>query len=282
MRSLLIGLVVSAVLLPLGETAAGKTGLTNGLVSFGTCCGDGTTGIYTIRPDGTAQRHIYEPEFDDASLISAWSPNGKRIAYVARGGLWTMSATGTQNKRLTKGKGDTLAPTWSADGKQIAFVDLAAKHGSNYAIYVIGTNGKGLKRIVRGAKYQNNPAWSPSGKLIIFERANALWTVKPNGHGQKRIATGTSPSWSPDGKSVAFDRNGDVWTMKANGTGAQLVIDVPSSTAGIAWSPDSRWIGYAIADRGDVMLVRPDGTGGKRLTDEPDLFHSEPAWQPKP
>ena len=282
MRSLLIGLVVSAVLLPLGETAAGKTGTDERSRLLRHLLRRRDDGIYTIRPDGTAQRHIYEPEFDDASLISAWSPNGKRIAYVARGGLWTMSATGTQNKRLTKGKGDTLAPTWSADGKQIAFVDLAAKHGTNYAIYVIGTNGKGLKRIVRGAKYQNNPAWSPSGKLIIFERANALWTVKPNGHGQKRIATGTSPSWSPDGKSVAFDRNGDVWTMKANGTGAQLVIEVPSSTAGIAWSPDSRWIGYAIADRGDVMLVRPDGTGGKRLTDEPDLFHSEPAWQPKP
>ena len=81
--------------------------------------------------------------------------------------------------------------------------------------------------------------------------------MKPNGRGQKRVATGTSPSWSPDGKNVAFDRNGDLWTMKANGTGAQLMIDVPSSTAGIAWSPDGRWIAYAIADRGDVMLVHP-------------------------
>ncbi len=94
----------------------------------------------------------------------------------------------------------------------------------------------------------------------MFERANALWTVKPNGRGQKRIATGTSPSWSPDGQSVAFDRNGDLWTMNANGTGAQLVIEVPSSTAGIAWSPDSRWIAYATADRGDVMLVHPRRT----------------------
>jgi Tol biopolymer transport system component len=281
-RSLVVGLIVSAVLLPLGETAAGKTGRTNGVVSFGTCCGEGTTGIYTIRPDGTTERHIYKPTFDDASLVSAWSPNGHRIAYVAPGGLWTMTSTGTQDKRLTKGKGDTLAPTWSADGKQIAFVDLAAKHGSNYAIYVIDTNGKGLKRIVRGAKYQNNPAWSPSGKMIMFERANTLWTVKPNGHGQKRVATGTSPSWSPDGQSVAFDRNGDLWSMKANGTGAHLVIDVPSSTAGLAWSPDGHWIAYAIADRSDVMLVHPDGTGGKHLTDDDELFHSEPAWQPRP
>ena len=192
-----------------------------------------------------------------------------------------MSASGQQRRRLTKGNGDTLAPSWSPDGKQIAFVDRVAPHGSNYALYVIGRNGKGLKRIVGGARYQNNPTWSPSGKLIMFERGKMLWTVKPNGRGQKRLVAGTSPSWSPDGKNVAFSRNGDLWTMKAGGAGAHKITDVPSSTAGIAWSPDGRWIAYAIADRGDVMLVHPDGTSATPLTNEADLFHSEPAWQPK-
>ena len=285
MRPTFLAPLLGVLVLVAGGTAAGQSQRTNGLVSFGTCCGTDATGIYTIRQDGTGQKLIYEPKFDDASLISAWSPSGSRIAYVASaaGGVWTMSATGTQRKRLTRGKGDTLAPNWSPDGKQIVFVDLAAKHGSNYALYVIGSNGRGLKKIVGGARYQNNPVWAPSGKLIMFERANALWTVKPNGRAQKKVETGaSSPSWSPDGKSVAFDRNGDLWTMNANGTGAHLVIEVPSSTAGIAWSPDGRWIAYAIADRGDVKLVHPDGTGEKPLTSDDELFHSEPAWQPRP
>ena len=281
MRASVSGLILALFAVGVAGTADAAPRHTNGLVSFGSCCGD-STGIYTISSDGTAQRRIYVPRFDDSSLVSAWSPQGTRIAYVAPGGLWTMSPSGTQRKRVTRGKGDTLAPSWSPDGKQLVFVDLAAKHGTNYALYVIGSDGRGLKRIVRGAKYQNNPAWSPSGKVIIFERSGALWSVKPNGRAQKRVAVGTSPSWSPDGKSVAFDRNGDLWTMKANGTGAQLVTEVPSSAAGIAWSPDGRWIAYAIADRGDVMLVHPDGTGQKELTDEPDLFHSQPAWQPRP
>jgi Tol biopolymer transport system component len=280
-RSTAVALLPVSLLLALGSTAAGQSQRTNGLVSLGACCGS-ETGIYTIRQDGSGPKRIYEPKFDDASLASTWSPQGTRIAFVAPGGLWTMSATGTQRKRLTAGKGDALAPSWSPDGKQIAFVDLAAKHGSNYAVYVIGSDGTGLKRIVGGAKYQNNPAWSPSGKLIMFERANVLWTVKPSGRGQKRVAGGTSPSWSPDGKNVAFDRNGNLWTMKANGTGAHLVTDVPSSTAGIAWSPDGHWIAYGIADRGPAMLIHPDGSGSKRLTADDGLFHSEPAWQPRP
>lgn len=281
MRSPPLTLAILLLVLTLGSTATAETRPANGLVSFGACC-SGTTGIYVIHPDGTGERRIYAPEFDDESLVSAWSPRGKRIAYVAPGGLWTMAVNGQRRKRLTKGNGDTLAPTWSPDGKRIAYVDLAVENGSNYALFVIRTTGKGRKRIVRGAQYQNNPAWSPDGKLIMFERGDYLWTVKPTGRGQKRIGVGMSASWSPDGENVAFDKNGSVWVMKANGTDAHLVAQVPSSTAGIAWSPDGKWIAYAIADRGDVMLVRPDGSDEHALTDEPDVFHSEPAWQPKP
>jgi Tol biopolymer transport system component len=280
-RATVAALVLVSLAVGLGSAWADRSERTNGLVSFGACCGTDVVGIYTIDQDGSNEQRIFHPKFDDAPLASAWSPSGTRVAFVAPGGLWTMSASGQQRRRLTKGNGDTLAPSWSPDGKQIAFVDRVTPHGSNYALYVIGRNGKGLKRIVGGARYQNNPTWSPSGKLIMFERGNMLWTVKPNGRGQKRLAAGTSPSWSPDGKNVAFSRNGDLWTMKAGGAGAHKIADVPSSTAGIAWSPDGRWIAYAVADRGDVMLVHPDGTDATQLTDEADLFHSEPAWQPK-
>jgi len=280
-RRTVSGITLLSLVLAVAASAAAKPQTTNGVVSFGACC-SGSEGIYVIRPDGTGERRIFTPKFDDASLASAWSPGGNRVAYVAPGGLWTMSATGAKKKRLTKGNGDTLAPTWSPDGTALAFVDFVSPHASNYAIYVIRSDGRGLKRIVRGAPYQNTPSWSPNGKLIMFERGGALWTVKPNGTGQKRIATGTSPSWSPDGQSVAFDRGGNLFTMKANGSGAELIAEVPSSTAGIAWSPDGKWIAYAIADRGDVMLVRPDGSGSHRLTHDEDLFHSQPAWQPRP
>ena len=204
MRTTVAALVLVSLAVGLGSAWADRSQRTNGLVSFGACCGTDVVGIYTINQDGSGEQRIFHPRFDDAPLASAWSPLGTRVAFVAPGGLWTMSASGQQRKRLTKGNGDTLAPSWSPDGKQIAFVDRVAPHGSNYALYVIGRNGKGLKRIVGGARYQNNPSWSPSGKLIMFERGNMLWTVKPNGRGQKRLAAGTSAAGRRTARTLPF------------------------------------------------------------------------------
>jgi Tol biopolymer transport system component len=278
LRPLLAFLTLALVL---GSAASAGPAKSNGLVAFGVCCGS-EVGIYVIKPNGTGQKRIYKPKFDDASLDTAWSPKGTRIAYVATGGLWTMSSTGIARKQVTKGKGDTISPGWSTDGNRIAFVDLLKKGSRKYALYLIGADGSGLKRLVVGTPYVNDPAWSPSGKVIMFDRSDALWTVRPDGKGLTKIGEGTSPAWSPDSRHVAFDRKGDVWTMNASGTGPKILASVRSGTAGIAWSPDGQWIVYAQGDRGDLQLIHPDGTGTKRLTHQPDLFNSWPAWQPKP
>jgi len=278
-RSAAVGLTL-LIALAIGGTASGLSARTNGVVSFGACCGEGDTGIFTIKPNGTGQKRIYSPPFDDANLASAWSPNGTRIAYVAPGGLWTMSATGTARRRVTAGKGSTGSPTWSSDGRRIAYTDLSRKGSSTYALYVIGANGGTPKQIVSGSL--GTAAWSPTKPLILFDRARSLYTVSPSGAGLRRIGAGESGVWSPNGRRIAFDRGGSLWTMNANGSGAKKVVSVPSATAGIAWSPDSRWIAYGTGNRGDIQLVHPDGSGSTHLTHEPGLFHSQPAWQPKP
>lgn len=281
MRKLRLVALLVPFALALGSAASAGPAKTNGLVSFGACCGN-QVGIYVIKPNGTGQKRIFAPKFDDASLDTAWSPSGSSIAYVADEGLWTMSPSGTDRKQLTKGKGETSAPTWSADGKQIAFSDLNKTGGRNHDLYVINGDGSGLRRLVGGTGNDFAPAWSPSGKAIWFERGSNLWSVRPDGKDLKKIRAGGAPVWAPDGKSVAFDVKGAIWTMKASGVGAKLLVDIPSSEGGFAWSPDGQWIAYAIGDRGDVMLIHPGGTGKKRLTHQGALFHSEPAWQPLP
>ena len=165
-----------------------------------------------------------------------------------------MSASGQQRRRLTKGNGDTLAPSWSPDGKQIAFVDRVTPHGSNYALYVIGRNGKGLKRIVGGARYQNNPTWSPSGKLINCP--NGQYVVDGEAERQGSETAGrrdVSVLVAGRQERCLFAQRRSL-EMKAGGAGAHKIADVPSSTAGIAWSPDGRL--DRLCDRGTAATSR--------------------------
>ena len=270
-----LALLATAVSLAGASTTAPR----NGLVSFGVCCGS-EVGIYVITPGG-AQKRILKPKFDDANLDSAWSPSGRRLAYVAPGGLWTMSAAGTNRVRLTTGKGDTSSPTWSPDGKRIAFSDLNKAGGKRYDIYVIDADGSDLRKLIGSSSNDLSPAWSPNGSQIMFERDRSLWTARPDGKNQRRLRAGTSPAWAYDGRRIAFDFRGDIWTAHAAGGGARGVVDIRSSESGMAWSPDGRWIAYAIADRGDLIRIHPDGTGWQPLTHQSGLFHSQPSWQPK-
>jgi dipeptidyl aminopeptidase/acylaminoacyl peptidase len=90
-----------------------------------------------------------------------------------------------------------------------------------------------------------------------------------------KICTASSPSFSPDGKTIAYTSNiggvAQVWTVDAAGGYPQLVTAFDDAVTGVQWSPDGKWLAFALAPGGgmnvQVYLVRPDGSGVKRLTD---------------
>ncbi|AEV87522.1 Vegetative incompatibility protein HET-E-1 [Actinoplanes sp. SE50] len=66
------------------------------------------------------------------------------------------------------------------------------------------------------------------------------------GPAEKRITTGAGyarPRWSPDGRQLAVLRDGRLWTMKPDGTGQRRVSDRPAG--GASWSPDGKWLAFA-------------------------------------
>ncbi len=90
-----------------------------------------------------------------------------------------------------------------------------------------------------------------------------------------RVGASRSPSFSPDGKTIAFVSNlsglPQVWTVPAAGGFPTMVTSFDDPIGGIQWSPDGTWIAFSLAPGGgmntQVFLVRPDGTGLRRLTD---------------
>ncbi len=107
--------------------------------------------------------------------------------------------------------------------------------------------------------------------------------MRPDGSGQRLVARNASaPSWSPAGTHIAFIRGGDPWVMTRDGTSAKQVVHMPRQQASLAWSPDGRWLVAAPADRGDLMLIRADGSETKPLTSKRGYGHAWPCWQRLP
>ena len=90
-----------------------------------------------------------------------------------------------------------------------------------------------------------------------------------------RIGSASSPSFSPDGRTLAYVTNlgglPQVWTVDAAGGYPQLVTAFDDPVGFVEWSPAGEWLAFTLAPGGgmneQVYLVRPDGTGLKRLTD---------------
>ena len=90
-----------------------------------------------------------------------------------------------------------------------------------------------------------------------------------------KIGSATSPAFSPDGKRLAFVSNlsglPQIWVMDAGGSFPQAVTASDDPVGSVGWSPDGAWLAFTLAPGGgmnqQVYLVRPDGSGLKRVTD---------------
>jgi len=64
-------------------------------------------------------------QFPDANTTASearWSPDGKRVVYVADDQLWIADAGGTNPRKITSVNGGAVGPVWAPTGDRIAFV----------------------------------------------------------------------------------------------------------------------------------------------------------------
>jgi Tol biopolymer transport system component len=102
-------------------------------------------GTYTISPDGSRLRRVFGRYWGTGQQPD-WSPDGRRIAFVARRHIFTMTANGRRLRRLTDNFGDS-DPAWSPDGRYIAFI-------RDQDLYVMRANGKGVRQVVDGPDHE--------------------------------------------------------------------------------------------------------------------------------
>ncbi|MFE2283757.1 hypothetical protein ACFXDJ_06250 [Streptomyces sp. NPDC059443] len=207
--------------------------------------------------------------------------------------LYAISPSGGTPVKLTHTSTvSDVMPSWSPDGKRVAFV----RYGSGGAIdgiWTMKTTGDDLKE-VPGTKGASDPAWSPDGKRIAYAKPvgaqHEIYVADIDGTPAIRLtytaADDLHPTWSPDGKYLAFSRadaggNSRVMRIRLS-TLAETAVTGPSSHD---WTPDwshSDRIAFSRVDSSGfahLYLVRPDGTGLHPITAAP-FNDKNPSWSP--
>lgn len=152
-------------------------------------------------------------------------------------------------------------------------------------------------------------SFSPDGNWVLFTSTRGggaadIYRVRTDGTGLERLTD--SPAFddqavlSPDGKTMAFvsDRSGqaDIWLLDLESRKLRNLTDHPGGDFRPAWSPDGKWLAFSserdspkearrLANIGKtaphtaIFIMRPDGTGLRRLTD-PEIIAGSPSWSP--
>jgi TolB protein len=152
---------------------------------------------------------------------------------------------GENQRRITVNRVLNITPTWSPDGRSIAYTSYARGFPTIFVSLIY--EGRRLEPSTPGT--QNwLPAWSPDGTKIAFtsnrEGNPELYVMNRDGSNVRRLtnnpAIDTTPTWSPTGAQIAFtsDRSGSpaIYVMGADGLNLRRI-----STEGYCdratWSP---------------------------------------------
>jgi Tol biopolymer transport system component len=269
------------------------------LVALGRGDGGGQ-GLYVVDvTDGTARAIMLDGA---AKLRPAWSPDAGEIVMelaVGRSGyhLWAVRPDGTGLRQITgpplrpelpppppaearvtaylevaPGEGiDEVEerPTWSPDGREIAFVRPAAvprlhadESGIAHHLWAVGRDGTNARPLTDGPVHDLDPAWSPDGRRIAFTRYVDRDVIR-TGEGSHSAVR--------------------IWTIGADGSDLRLLTSEPAVYQAPSWSPHGDYLVCSRSTGGPTHLfvIPVHASGGEVLTDPDEDGDYDPVWRPE-
>jgi Tol biopolymer transport system component len=213
--------------------------------------------VALMNPDGSGRHDLKRTNAAYDGL--SWSPDGKRIAYVANskyglGEIAIVNVDGSGSVKLVPG----YDPAWSPDGSKIAYATLDS---NKPAIFVMNPDGSDVQKLTSLAGHEDvsqgdrfGMAWSPDGTRIAFSSLkDTLEVMNADGSGAHPLGNNASynkPAWSPDGSQIVFSNNKGLAVIGADGTGLHQLTRSGGTYPGTfdfepTWSPDGKTIVFA-------------------------------------
>jgi Tol biopolymer transport system component/DNA-binding winged helix-turn-helix (wHTH) protein len=237
------------------------------------------TPLTSLVPFTTLPGREYEPTF---------APDGNQMAFVWNGergdnaDIYVKQIGNETPLRLTTNPAPDRGPSWSPDGRWIAFTRRAS---DEIGLYLIPSLGGAERKIGALAptllpEFPVPLSWTPDGGWLAVQDKSSpsepygIWLVSRETGEKRRLTTPRTkdgdgrPTVSPDGKTILFTRlrspgMNDLYLVPVTGGDPrQVPFDQETSVSSATWAPDGRAILFISRRDGADSLWRVPETGG--------------------
>ncbi len=242
------------------------------------------------------------------------SPDGQRVAFVVttiddrkyeyRSSIWIVSSAGGEAKRFTAGPANTHSPTWSPDGRWLAFVSEREgepagkddkeqkKHGKGKPqVWLIPTDGGEARQLTFMQHGASHPVWSPDSKCLLFSAAvGPADEETEDGKVLPKARVIDNLWYRLDGVGFIYERRQHLFLVDIAGDEPQQLTDGDWDDSDAAWSPDGTRIAFTSSRAEDrwrlpcpdlyTLTIDNGKAGTLQCLTNSTISCSSPSWSP--
>lgn len=231
---------------------------------------------------------------EGTSMSVAISPDGRSLVIDLQGSIWTLPSSGGTARQVTDAYNDARHPSFSPDGRTIAFQGY---RDGGYDIWAVSPDGSNQRQLTRGPFDDREPAWSHDGTRVAFssDRGESIsagqvsagsanyniWILDTRTNQLTQVTSDRAddfmPTWSPDDREIAFisTRAGGqtIWAVTLAGRTERRVSADGVRADAPSWGPGGQIVYHSTAGNGSQLEVE-----GRGLTGDENAFPFRASW----